>query len=65
VLLSLSISLAFFNHAKIYQSVPLAYPPLLYLLARMLALSRGADVGRPRALLRPAACTAAACRRRR
>jgi hypothetical protein len=40
VLLSFSISLAFFNHAHIYASVPLAYPPLLYLLARMLALAR-------------------------
>jgi len=40
VLLSLSVSLAFFNHANIYASVPLAYPPLLYLLARMLALLR-------------------------
>jgi hypothetical protein len=40
VLLSFSISLAFFNHAHIYASVPLTYPPLLYLLARMLALSR-------------------------
>jgi hypothetical protein len=40
VLLSFSVSLAFFNHGLIYQSVPLAYPPLLYLLARMLALSR-------------------------
>ena len=40
VLLSFSVSLAFFNHARIYQSVPLAYPPLLYLLARMLALLR-------------------------
>ena len=40
VLLSFSISLAFFNHARIYASVPLTYPPLLYLLARMLALSR-------------------------
>ena len=40
VLLSLSASLAFFNHAHIYASVPLAYPPLLYLLARMLALLR-------------------------
>jgi Glycosyltransferase family 87 len=40
VLLSLSVSLAFFNHGHIYQSVPLVYPPLLYLLARMLALSR-------------------------
>ncbi len=44
VLLSLSVSLAFFNHGHIYGSVPLAYPPLLYLLARMLALLR-----RPRA----------------
>ncbi len=40
VLLSFSVSLAFFNHAHIYASVPLAYPPLLYLLARMLALMR-------------------------
>ena len=40
VLLSFSLSLAFFNHGRIYQSVPLAYPPLLYLLARMLALTR-------------------------
>jgi hypothetical protein len=40
VLLSFSISLAFFNHANIYASVPLVYPPLLYLLARMLALLR-------------------------
>jgi hypothetical protein len=40
VLLSFSVSLAFFNHAHIYASVPLAYPPLLYLLARMLALLR-------------------------
>jgi hypothetical protein len=41
-LLSFSVSLAFFNHARIYASVPLAYPPLLYLLARMLALLRRA-----------------------
>ncbi len=40
VLLSFSVSLAFFNHAEIYKSVPLVYPPLLYLLARMLALAR-------------------------
>jgi hypothetical protein len=40
VLLSFSVSLAFFNHAHIYASVPLSYPPLLYLLARMLALTR-------------------------
>jgi hypothetical protein len=48
VLLSFSVSLAYFNHGEIYQSVPLAYPPLLYLLARMLALLR-----RSRAELRP------------
>jgi hypothetical protein len=36
VLLSWSVSLAFFNHAHIYASVPLAYPPLIYLLGRML-----------------------------
>ena len=40
VLLSFGVSLAFFNHARIYASVPLAYPPLLYLLARMLWLLR-------------------------
>ncbi len=50
VLLSFSVSLAFFNHARIYASVPLVYPPLLYLLARMLALLRRVrvdDSGRP------------------
>jgi hypothetical protein len=40
MLVSFSVSLAFFNHANIYASVPLSYPPLLYLLARMLALLR-------------------------
>ncbi len=38
-LLSLSVSLAFFNHGEIYKSVPLVYPPLLYMLARMLAIA--------------------------
>jgi hypothetical protein len=47
VLLSFSVSLAFFNHAHIYASVPLAYPPLLYLLVRMLALARRGRRGRP------------------
>jgi hypothetical protein len=51
VLLSLSVSLAFFNHAKIYQSVPLVYPPLVYLLLRMLALSRRAGRSGRRGLL--------------
>ncbi|HTA36822.1 MAG TPA: hypothetical protein VK761_08920 [Solirubrobacteraceae bacterium] len=40
MLLFFSVSLAFFNHGEIYQSVPLSYPPMLYLLARMLALTR-------------------------
>ncbi len=40
VLLSFSISLAFFNHAHIYASTPLVYPPLVYLLMRMLLLAR-------------------------
>jgi Glycosyltransferase family 87 len=50
VLLSFSVSLAFFNHAHIYASVPLAYPPLAYLLARMLALARGSARARARPL---------------
>jgi hypothetical protein len=37
-LLSFSVSLAFFNHGHIYASVPLTYPPLVYLLVRMLAI---------------------------
>jgi hypothetical protein len=40
VLLSFSVSLAFFNHAHIYASTPLVYPPLVYLLVRMLMLAR-------------------------
>jgi hypothetical protein len=47
VLLSFSVSLAYFNHARIGVSVPLVYPPLLYLLARMLALMRRPREGRP------------------
>jgi hypothetical protein len=35
VLLSFSVSLWFFNRGDILTSVPLAYPPLLYLLGRM------------------------------
>ena len=50
VLLSFSVSLAFFNHAHIYASVPLAYPPLVYLLLRMLALARGGRRGPQRRL---------------
>jgi hypothetical protein len=39
-LLSFSVSLAFFNHGRIYVSTPLVYPPLVYLLVRMLLLAR-------------------------
>jgi hypothetical protein len=35
VLLSFSVSLWFFNRGDIFTSVPLAYPPMLYLLGRM------------------------------
>ena len=35
-LLAFSVSLAFFNHANLGLSVPLAYPFLMYLLVRML-----------------------------
>ncbi len=50
MLLGFSISLAFFNHAAIGLSVPLAYPFLLYLLVRMLLLAFGR--GLPREPLR-------------
>ena len=50
VLVLFSVSLAFFNHAEIGLSVPLAYPCLLYLLVRMLLLASGR--GRPREPLR-------------
>jgi hypothetical protein len=40
-LLGFSLSLAFFNHALIGISVPLAYPFLLYLLVRMLLIGSG------------------------
>src|SRR3954447_2487354 len=46
-LCSFSVSLAFFNHGNINASVPLSYPPLLYLLARL------TWVGVRRAPLRP------------
>jgi hypothetical protein len=49
VLLSWSVSLAFFNHARIYASVPLTYPPLVYLLGRMLWLLRRPRPGHGRA----------------
>jgi hypothetical protein len=48
-LLAFSVSLAFFNHANLGISVPLAYPLLGYLMIRMLTLAAGR--GRPRAPL--------------
>jgi hypothetical protein len=46
MLLGFSISLAFFDHAEIGLSVPLVYPFLVYLLARMLLLAFGKGVPR-------------------
>jgi hypothetical protein len=50
VLLAFSVSLAFFNHARIGISVPIVYPFLLYLLVRLLLLAGGR--GWPREPLR-------------
>ena len=52
VLASFSVSYLFFCRGEIGLSVPLAYPPLLYLLVRMLLLARargrpGGDAPRP------------------
>jgi hypothetical protein len=49
VLLSFSVSLWFFNRGDIFTSVPLAYPPLVYLLARMtwIAWRGGSNATRP------------------
>ncbi len=47
-----SVSLAFFNDANLDASVPLAYPPLVYLLGRMVAVAlRRAPVEAPRILV--------------
>jgi hypothetical protein len=54
-LLCFSVSLAFFNHARIYASVPLAYPPLCYLLLRMLCLLRKRGGRMPRLRMPPEA----------
>jgi hypothetical protein len=70
VLLSFSVSLAFFNHAHIFASVPLVYPPLVYLLARMLTLARpfaprrGAAAAEGEVAQAPGAAPAAAAARR-
>ncbi|HXA53827.1 MAG TPA: hypothetical protein VNV37_03035, partial [Solirubrobacteraceae bacterium] len=54
MLLFFSLSLAYFNHGEIYKSVPLIYPPLLYLLARMLLLLRARARPRPLRMWIPA-----------
>jgi hypothetical protein len=61
VLLSFSVSLLFFNRGDIFTSVPLVYPPLVYLLARCLWIGlRGRPVPAARPLWRPAILLAAA-----
>jgi hypothetical protein len=61
VLLSFSLSLWFFNRGDIFTSVPLVYPPLVYLLARCLWIGlRGRPVRAARPLWRPAILLAAA-----
>lgn len=49
VLASFAVSWWFFNHGTVFTSVPLAYPPLLYLLARMAWIGfRGRSAAEPR-----------------
>jgi hypothetical protein len=40
VLLSFSFSLYYFNHGRVFTAMPLVYPPLLYLLGRMIWIGR-------------------------
>jgi hypothetical protein len=53
VLLAFSVSLAFFNHARIGLSVPLVYPPLVYLLIRLLVVAKRGGRSEPLRLLVP------------
>jgi hypothetical protein len=60
-LLSFTASLWFFNHGDVFTSVPLAYPPLVYLLARCVWIGARGRPGRAAApLWRPAVLLAAA-----
>ncbi len=53
-LCSLSVSLAFFNHANLAWSVPTSYPPLIYLVGRLLWIGyRRGSGGEPLKLLVP------------
>jgi hypothetical protein len=50
VLLSFSVSLWFFNEGNVFTAMPLAYPPLLYLLGRLVWIAwrrRGPSASRP------------------
>jgi hypothetical protein len=60
-LLSFSISLRFFNEGEIFWSAPLAYPPLLYLLARCVWVARRDRPPRSAAPVWPVWLLAAAC----
>jgi hypothetical protein len=60
-LLSFSVSLWYFNDGNIFASVPLAYPPLAYLLVRCVWIGvRGRPAGATRPLWKPAVLLAAA-----
>ena len=62
-LLSFGISLHWFNQGDVFISTPLIYPPLVYLLVRMIRLGsshrpRGIDIGATHALVLVALCFA-------
>jgi hypothetical protein len=54
VLVSFSVSLWFFNHGNVLASVPLAYPPLLYLIVRCVWIAARGSAGRASRPLWPA-----------
>ncbi|HZV72866.1 MAG TPA: hypothetical protein VFF79_04045 [Conexibacter sp.] len=60
VLLGFSVSLAFFNAARIGLSTPLVYPLLVYLLVRMLLVARRGGRAEPLRLLVPVSWLAVA-----
>ena len=60
VLLSFSVSLWFFNHGNVFASVPLAYPPLVYLLGRCVWIAGRGTAGRDVRPVWPAAVLLAA-----
>ena len=61
-LLSFGVSLHWFNQGDVFISTPLIYPPLVYLLVRMIRLGsshrpRGIDIGATHALILVALCS--------